>query len=764
MVTLGDGFTVGKVAMLTATQGEGEDPVTAEASYSDGAFTIPADENEFAVGVVSVRITDLTNPTKDGDTEVVTVQQGGFAAAPGMVNISEKPFDPEEVGFSSSVPSAAVQITLKGYAAADAAIEPNEDITVDLTGFGVPSSIADSAIDIASKGFSGTPSNVLVNGKKVTMTVPNLDGKGEEQEAPIVGNYTIKFKQSAGITNPASAGEKTIKWQENAPSGDENEAKDSIDRVVELSTKAGTRGTASTASFKGFADGTATVDLNKTKLTEVTIADNVGTLELDTSSASFKSNQDNVITATDAAGTAQDVSATFTISPKLVLDPEETSVSKSVTLKLSDWPINTAITAVTIGASTTAPATSQSTNGEGKAEFSVQVPSTVNRGTQTVKVTGGKGDDASSATASLRVGVLELTVQPATAVPGQEITIQGSGFVADDKIDSVTIGNQTVKLSADQGKASSSGNIVVSIKVPSTGTAIGDGEKSIEVKTTAAGSGREGEGSVTIPKATISLSPGEARRGEAITATGSGFPVGDLIQIKYENKETGDLVTATAKASDSAGALDATFPVPSFAQIGQEHNVEAVSVGVYEAVTAKTTHSTPGAQLTLPKTASPGTAITISGMNFPAFATVAELKIGTIDIRPVPAPSTSIDGDFSTTILVPQMGLGNQTVTVKVSSTTITTFLELVTATIEAVTDPAEVFEPLGDRLVRVWYLDRETQTWSFYDPDPEIAALGLNMESVVSGQNVSIIISSGESIEFQGMTLYQGTNPIALK
>ena len=78
--------------------------------------------------------------------------------------------------------------------------------------------------------------------------------------------------------------------------------------------------------------------------------------------------------------------------------------------------------------------------------------------------------------------------------------------------------------------------------------------------------------------------------------------------------------------------------------------------------------------------------------------------------------------------------------------------------------DPADVFEPLGDRLVRVWYLDRATQTWSFYDPDPEIAALGLNMESVNSGQNVSIIISSGESIEFQGMTLYQGTNPIALK
>ena len=49
---------------------------------------------------------------------------------------------------------------------------------------------------------------------------------------------------------------------------------------------------------------------------------------------------------------------------------------------------------------------------------------------------------------------------------------------------------------------------------------------------------------------------------------------------------------------------------------------------------------------------------------------------------------------------------------------------------------------------------------------DPEIAALGLNMPEVRSGQNVSIIITPGEPIEFQSeTTLYapgpgNGTNP----
>ena len=63
------------------------------------------------------------------------------------------------------------------------------------------------------------------------------------------------------------------------------------------------------------------------------------------------------------------------------------------------------------------------------------VPAGANRGTQTVKVTGTEVDDSTpSASTSLKVGVLELTIQPAMVVPGQQITIEGSGFVAGDEI------------------------------------------------------------------------------------------------------------------------------------------------------------------------------------------------------------------------------------------------------------------------------------------------------------------------------------------
>ena len=553
-----------------------------------------------------------------------------------------------------------------------------------------------------------------------------------------------------------------------------------INRVIKLSATAGTRGTMTTATFKGFANGSATVNLNGAKLDEVTIADNTGTLELDTTSSKFMANRmvndevvPNEITATDASGNPNtpEASGKFTISPKVVLDPEETSVSKMVTVKLSDWPRGNDIVEVKIGATATGTDQDPDTegiqlahkiDGDGKVDFMVLVPSGVNRGTQTVKVTGTDPDDdgdktAPSASASLKVGVLSLSAQPAMVVPGQQITIQGSGFVANDSFSSVMVGGIPVAI-APAVTASSAGDIVITIDVPSpAGNAIGSGEKAIVV--TATGSNRVAEGEIEIPKAAITLDPVTSRRGTTVSVGGSGFPSGDLVQVKYDNNGTS--VTVAAGAADASGAISIDFVVPSYARIGTEHDVEAISVGVYAGVTANATHETPGAMVTLStQQIASGQNITVSGVNFPAFATVAVMEIGGVDVRPVPAPATSINGDFESTVLVPQLELGNQTVTVRVSSTTITTFLELATATVSRA--PADVFASLGDRLVRVWYLERSTQVWSFYDPDPDVAAFN-TLTEVSTGQNVSIIISSGANIGFQDKTLYPGTNPIAL-
>lgn len=601
---------------------------------------------------------------------------------------------------------------------------------------------------------------------------------GGAQADPIQGAYTVTFKQSAGIDNPAAAGDIKITVKDNDAT--DHEVTHTVERVIKLSKGSGTRGTMTTATLKGFANGTATLNLNGpepgNKLAEVTIADNVGEHEIDTTNAAFKANQNNELTAVDSSGMEADKTATFIISPKVTLDPAETEVSKVVTVKLSDWVAGDTIATVTIGGAPVMP-TSDSVGNDGKAEFKITVPGVSKRGTQTVKVTGTKnafGSDpakAVSATASLNVGVLALDVQPSTVVPGQEITITGSGFKAGDVIKQVSVGGKVVNLGDDEATASSSGNIVITIKVPSrtvettesTEAGIGDGKKTVVVEAvkTVEGdqkdnSGRVAEGSIEIPKAAISLSPGTSRRGTEVTVTGSGFPAGDLVQIKY----VGTVVAA--RATDTSGQFTAEFEVPNSASIGMKHVVEATSVGNYKADSAKADHSTPGAEIELSADeVSSGTQITIDGKNFPAFSSVAVMEIGGVDVRPVPAPSTTIDGDFSSTVLVPGLDLGNQNVKVTVKPVTITTFLEIGTAAVSSV--PADVFAGLGERLSRVWYLDAENQDWLFYDPAPEFAEFN-DLTEITAGEAYIIIISDGEPVEFQGRTLYSGSNNVALR
>ena len=59
------------------------------------------------------------------------------------------------IELSSQEPGAAVQITINASTAT--AIAPNQDIRVDLGAFSVPSTIADSAVDISSDGYNGNP-------------------------------------------------------------------------------------------------------------------------------------------------------------------------------------------------------------------------------------------------------------------------------------------------------------------------------------------------------------------------------------------------------------------------------------------------------------------------------------------------------------------------------------------------------------------------------------------------------------------------------
>ena len=78
----------------------------------------------------------------------------------------------------------------------------------------------------------------------------------------------------------------------------------------------------------------------------------------------------------------------------------------------------------------------------------------------------------------------------------------------------------------------------------------------------------------------------------------------------------------------------------------------------------------------------------------------------------------------------------------------------------ESISGTGLVFGPLGNDLNYVWQYDALSRLWSFYDPRPEFAATS-TLTDASSGDIVWINVAA--DVEFQGITLHQGWNLIAV-
>lgn len=169
---------------------------------------------------------------------------------------------------SSTVPGAArVQVTLVTNTGVQ--LSSSDEITVDFSGpsadseFVVPSSIRTTTVRVYPQGLKGNyfnPSNILVQGERVTLTIPPTT-PGTRAAPRIDGNsdYAIQFLPGANIGNPYAAGNPKIK----VSSSVDRETIDDITAVIRRTTTidplVGPRGTEFTLKGGGYADGTVTI-------------------------------------------------------------------------------------------------------------------------------------------------------------------------------------------------------------------------------------------------------------------------------------------------------------------------------------------------------------------------------------------------------------------------------------------------------------------------------------------------------------------------
>ena len=659
-------------------------------------------------------------------------------------------------------------------------------------------------------------------------------------------DYSVVFKKSAGITNPSVAGTYSIQLKDLDSVDHPYNNIDIMSKIklskssgprgtVIEATALGMKGGDTTFYLqrRGYEEGSSNPDqedavvLNDDdeeipsyvypvegyRLDKASASGGIAKVSIDTTTQNFVAGTRlnnagdalqglNVIRAIDGAGNVVDITARFEVTPLMELDGDTFKRGGKVDITVSDWPYGN-LDEIQIGqivvdevprGSSTQPWINRYPNGLNlgidEVEFSFIVPNNARLGEQELKLIGSTQNLQGSviantddvATGKILVGAFDLVISPSTAVTGQVIKIEGTGFEdnaciveisvgGDEDIDESTSGNDVGFYDEDgepqcagsneNVEADSNGNLADTFIVPGRLKA---GTYRVTVKDIQS---RVGIADLTIPEPEIELDPSSSQRGSTVAVIGSNFPAEDVITISYRGR------TVTASNTDTVGRFRGTFPVPVNAPIGEEHEVEAISADKADGndgkatLKAKVLHRVPDEILEVsPETAAPGTRITITAANLPLYTPV-RVFIGNVLV----AGSTSGElaesdgnGQWEGTPLVPQLTPGTHTVEMRVGTgstgISVSTFLEIADIITRA---SEEAFDDLIENgtLTRVWYLDRETQAWSFFDPAPEFAEFN-TLAEVSTGQIVTIIMNAQDT--FEGGTLYVGSNPVSIE
>ena len=500
----------------------------------------------------------------------------------------------------------------------------------------------------------------------------------------------------------------------------------------------------------------------------------------------------NMITTVDGSGRTANSPAFFTITPTITPEDEGVQQGDELTILVEDWYYggHTAATRTTIQGATITIGDEVAVDGpsevdvdrDGNGEFKIIVPNSARLGDQELKVTGASRDRqgtlgflfSDAARGRIIIAALDIELEPATVVLGQQFTVNISGFIDEPRPSDHPAGQDIVEVKVGDivmGKTTG-GERIVALSIDTNG----DFTNTFQVDATDANaaklkpgtyrvrvedwSGRVAIGHITYPEPVIEVDPPVSRRGSQVTLVGSNFPAGRVVHVFYDDDDNDENLLGAVLA-DSSGDLRMNFTVPSNAEIGDEQDIIAKSQANEFQYRSKSTHALPEQELIVsPAQLSAGGRMRIEGHNMPLF-TLVFIDIANIRLS---GQGVETDGQGSFVIedvLVPQLKPGSHTVEALVPTQgddparvrEVIQIVDIVTR------DSDEAFADLIENgtLTRVWNLDRQTQTWSFFDPSPEFAEFN-TLTQVSSGQIVTIIMNATDT--FQGQTLYPGSNP----
>ena len=738
--------------------------VATAAVENNGKLTVTA----VAAGSTTITVTATDgNAAADDPTQAFTVTVG---AAPAVVE-PPGPYD-TTIEAGSLNPGKNTNYTVKFNAAQDFVPGLN-DIAVQFTDgdWIVPESINESSVIIEQGANVANPASVSVDDQEITLQLQDMDGDTDGIQGIASGsNVKILFRTSAGIKNPLEGGE-----YKDMTVADMKLNALTIRRTVGLSEEDGGRGTAQTATGKGFKNGTTVTFVKMTgpdvkgvpnfdgatSLCSAVAADGVATCDFTVTSPLFTSGM-NYVNAFDGRSGFGTASEPFELTPSIGVSPTAGSPGESILIQLYDFPGNAAVTAVNIarrtlctdgslaiGSADDACGTVGNKHSGATGSFRLVIPNKAPLGVQDLQVKTTDGADNTNIVIS---GPM-VTSTPSTVLANQRVSLVGTGFTT-GSIEKITFAGKVIDPDNYGGagtvRVDGGGNWNASVNLPLNTSTVSAGEHAIQVTDKA---GRVGQVKVTVPERSVSITPVSGRVGTIAVVRGENFPskndegVSFNITVIYGTGTTGS--TTVSAVPDASGRFEVQLRIPTTAAIPSTNDVsvrfgEDSQGGPW---TINVSHDVPEGIITLSQTSGgPGSMVNIEGEGFRSFVPVSQVMIGSIDITPTPKPSTDVNGMINFDVMIPGLDVGIHTIEVKVGSTTASAGFTVTESGVNPgdIMAVADAIEAIGDNLVSVWHFNNDTKVWSFYSPE---LAEDNTLTHMITGETYLIQVKASQEV-----------------
>ncbi len=357
------------------------------------------------------------------------------------------------------------------------------------------------------------------------------------------------------------------------------------------------------------------------------------------------------VVVTDGSGNTATSATSFTVTSVVSnLNPTSGPVGTTgVSITANGFAANSALT-VKVGGTTATIASGGTTNANGISTVTFTIP-TVPHGAQSVVVTDGSGNTATSAT-PFTVTSSASSLNPTSGPVGTTgVTITANGFAANSAL-TVKVGGTTATI-ASGGTTNANGTSTVTFTIP----AVPGGAQSVVV-TDGSGNTATSATSFTVTSA-LSVTPTSGAVGSTAVLSGTGYTTGAT--VKTANVTFGSTtLTITTQTVAANGTWTASFTVPSSPHGSQ--NITATDSGTDSASTPFTvTSSVSGLNPTNGPVGTTGVTITANGFAANSALTV---KVGGTTATIASGGTTNANGISTVTFTVPTVPGGAQSVVV----------------------------------------------------------------------------------------------------